>query len=53
MQTYKFKLYIQTAQNQNFVIGSKTITADSEDEASKKLLKLDLPFHTHNTIEKI
>jgi hypothetical protein len=53
MKTYKFKLYIKTSQNQNFIICIITRQANSEAEATKKLLKLDLPFHTHQTIEKI
>jgi hypothetical protein len=52
MKTFKYKFYFRTKQ-QEFVTGSKKIDAKNVDDANKKLLKFDLPFHTFSTVQII
>lgn len=49
---FKYKFYIKTG-SQEFLVAVKGIDAINVDEANKKLSKLDLPFHTFSTVQKI
>ena len=53
MKTFLFKLYTRTKQNQEFLIGCKTINAENQETANKIFNRLDLPFHTFSTIQII
>ena len=51
MRLFTFKLYVRTAQQQEFNTATKTIQAKNYDEARKQFSKLDLPFHHFSTVE--
>jgi hypothetical protein len=53
MQTFIFKTYIRTSQNQEFNTGQKIIDAKNYDEANKLFSKLDVPFCHFVTVETI
>jgi hypothetical protein len=49
---FKYKFYIKTG-SQEFLVAVKGIDAANIDDANKKLYKLDVPFHTFSTVQKI
>jgi len=49
---FKYKFYIRTG-SQEFLVAVKGIDAVNIDEANKQLSKLDLPYHTFSTVQKI
>ena len=50
MKTFKFRLYIRTAQKQEFLVGSIDIAAKNYDVANKEFSKKDIPFHHFATV---
>ncbi len=51
--TFIIKMYIRTAQKQEFNVGSKIIHAADYDSAYKQFSRLDLPFHHFSTVNKV
>jgi len=53
MKSFQFKLYIRTAQKQEFLVNMFTIQAKNYDMAKGLFNKRELPYHDFSTVQLI